>query len=177
MPQEWEPLLLFYQDSGPGYGSIHGSWQERKGTMQNLRTWRVFPYHGYAGVQALTLEPDGIYEYGERSMARHLYGDLKSAVHTRDCLYLIKRGWGKKSCCPWIVWTVWGNRGRSGWKTRENQSRSRFVYKPVPWRCNGRRPPSASRTESCCFLTPQRRRNGLSGVYGYVPGTSGQTDW
>ncbi|MCD8168736.1 MAG: YcxB family protein, partial [Clostridiales bacterium] len=66
--------------------------------LQNLRNLAVFPYR-YTGVQALTLEPDGIHEYGERSMARHLYGDLESGVYTRAFLYLIK-GDGEEIILP-----------------------------------------------------------------------------
>ena len=46
--------------------------------LQNLRNLAVFPYR-YAGVQALTLEPDGIYEYeaAHGTVQRHYYKHLK----------------------------------------------------------------------------------------------------
>lgn len=60
-----------------------------RGKMQKLRRAALFPYR-YAGGQLLALEEDGICEYGERSVARHAYGDFERAVYTPDNVYLIK---------------------------------------------------------------------------------------
>ena len=132
--------------------------------LQNLRNLAVFPYR-YAGVQALTLEPDGIYEYGERSMARHLYGDLKSAVHTRDCLYLIK-GDGEEIMLP--VDCLDGM-GEPGQERLENQGEpepepplciSRFLAV-----CNGRRPPGLPGLNPVKLDTPKTQERSKRRVW------------
>lgn len=133
--------------------------------LQNLRNLAVFPYR-YAGVQALTLEPDGIYEYGERSVARHLYGDLKSAVYTRDILYLIK-GDGEEIMLPVDRLDGMGepgqerlkDQGEPGQERLENQGEpgpepplgiSRFLAV-----CNGRRPPGLPGLDPVKLDTPK----------------------
>lgn len=69
-----------------------------KRELLRLREMTVFPYR-YAGVQALVLEADGIYEYGERSAAIHRYDDLERAVYSDMCLYLMK-GDGEELLVP-----------------------------------------------------------------------------
>lgn len=59
------------------------------GNLQKLRKAALFPYR-YAGVQLLALEGDGIYEYGERSVVRHAYGDFEKAVYTPAHVCLMK---------------------------------------------------------------------------------------
>lgn len=63
---------------------------KEKKELQEQRKLSIFPYR-YVGVQALALEQDGILEYGERSVARHLYDDLDRVVYTWDFLCLIKK--------------------------------------------------------------------------------------
>lgn len=118
--------------------------------LQNLRNLAVFPYR-YIGVQALTLEPDGIHEYGERSMARHLYGDVKSVAYTRDFLYLIK-GDGEEIILPVECLDALEEAGQErteGWKEAgpEWPEGRKEADQELLWRinqflaaCNGRRP-------------------------------------
>ena len=132
--------------------------------LQNLRNLAVFPYR-YAGVQALTLEPDGIYEYGERSMARHLYGDLKSAVYTRDCLYLIK-GDGEEIMLPVDCLDGMGEPGQERLENREEPEPepplciSRFLAV-----CNGRRPPGLPGLNPVKLDTPKTQERSKRRVW------------
>lgn len=59
------------------------------GNVEKLRKVALFPYR-YAGMQLLAFNEDGIYEYGERSVVRHAYGDFEKAVYTPDNVCLMK---------------------------------------------------------------------------------------